>query len=77
MKHFKILRRILKPQTLLVSMLFFGSFAVQSQPLTKAPVLTKKKVKQIIEWIRLDFDQKAKEGAVSGFDKKGNLNCLF
>ncbi len=56
--------------------LFIGS-KIQAQPLAKAPILSKKKVKQIIEWIRLDLDEKAREGAISEFDNKGNLLACY
>ncbi len=53
------------------------SSTIWTQPLNKAPDLTKQKVKQIVEWVRHDFDQKAKEGGISSFDKRGNLIAYF
>jgi hypothetical protein len=51
--------------------------AIQAQPFVAAPKLPKYQIKEVIEWIRLDFEQKAKEGAVSNFDKNGNLVAYF
>jgi len=56
---------------------FLGGSSIQAQPLMKAPQLSKQKVKQIVEWIRLGFDQKSKEGNISEFDKQGNLVAYY
>ena len=53
------------------------SLCASAQPFAEAPDLPKQKVKEIIEWIRLDFEQKSKEGAVCNFDKRGNLVAYY
>ena len=60
-----------------ILVLLIVSQNIKAQLFTEAPKLPKHKVKQIIEWIRLDFDQKAKEGAVCNFDAKGNLTEYY
>ena len=50
---------------------------ISAQPFDKAPKLPKHKVKRITEWVRLSFNDKAKEGAVSDFDTRGNLTTYY
>ncbi len=56
----------------------FGVLPVlPAQPFNKAPIASKKKVRQIIEWVRPDLKQNAEEGMCSEFDRKGNLLSYY
>lgn len=52
---------------------FFLAQSILAQPFAEAPKLPNQRVKQVVEWIRLDFDDKPMEGSISNFDKNGNL----
>ena len=67
----------IKWQSIFAFALAMSIQVAQAQPFAEAPDLPKQNVKEIIEWIRLDFEQKSKEGAVCNFDKKGNLVAYY
>ena len=63
---------------LLFVFLFIGLQAsVSAQPFDRAPSVSKKRVKQIIEWVRPDLKQKSQEGMCSDFDPQGNLIAYY
>ncbi len=67
----------MKQLLLTIIFLLHCILGVMAQPFEKAPRVSGQKVKQIVEWIRLDFDQKAVEGSTSIFDRNGNLLEYF
>ena len=73
----KKLNNRLKSLLLTTIFLLHGALALEAQPFEKAPKVSSQKVKQIVEWIRLDFDQKAVEGSTCIFDRNGNLLEYF
>ena len=62
---------------LIVLAIFFIAPFVLAQPFDKAPPVSKKSVKQIIEWVRPDLKQTSNEGLCSEFDRKGNLIAYY
>ncbi len=67
----------MKTLFLITISLLLNGLNLPAQALAKAPNVAKQKVKQIVEWVRFDVDQKAKEGAISEFDKNGNLIAYY